>query len=122
MLHIFLDLKFKSLIRVIMSINRSFLMILQFANLSDSKFVDTPSELNIKCSKKDGNKVAEPLIYANIWADSIHATSCLDISHAVLIVSQFMYDLHQLHPTAIRRILRYLCGTQSKGLFFSSSS
>lgn len=67
-LHIFLGLKFKSLIRVIMCVSRSNLMIF---SLQICISVDTPLEYNVKYLRKDGNKVGDSLDYCNLWVDSL---------------------------------------------------
>lgn len=45
-----------------------------------------------------------------------------DISFAVQQVSQFHHSPHHLHLATVRRIIRYLLGTPSQGLFFPSWS
>ena len=42
----------------------------------------------------------------------------IDISFAVQQVSQFMQAHHHLHLVAVRRIICYLLGTSTHGLFF----
>ena len=41
-----------------------------------------------------------------------------DISYVVGVVSRFMHLPQVLHMDAVMRILRYLKGTSSKGVFF----
>ena len=45
-----------------------------------------------------------------------------DISFVVQQVSQFIHTPRHLHLATIRRIIKYLCGTPSLGLFFLTSS
>lgn len=45
-----------------------------------------------------------------------------DISFAVQQVNQFMQHPRHLHLAAVRRILRYLRGSPSGGLFFPAGS
>ena len=45
-----------------------------------------------------------------------------DIAYSVGIVSRYMEDPKQSHWKAIKRILRYIQGTKSLGLFYSSTS
>jgi hypothetical protein len=45
-----------------------------------------------------------------------------DISFAVRQVSQFMQTPRHLHLATVRRIIRYLWGSPSRGLFFPASS
>ena len=42
----------------------------------------------------------------------------LDISFAVQQVSQFMHTPCHFHLAVVRRIIKYLCGTPRRGLFF----
>ena len=48
-------------------------------------------------------------------------TSRPDIGHAVHSVAQFAQDPGQVHWQAVKRILRYLCGTAEYGLVFDGS-
>ena len=45
-----------------------------------------------------------------------------DISFAVQQVSQFMHTPRRLHLAAVHRIIKYLRGTPSRGLFFPTGS
>nr|KYP49871.1 hypothetical protein KK1_028371 [Cajanus cajan] len=49
-------------------------------------------------------------------------TNRLDISYVVHQVSQFMSSPQHLHFAAIRRIIRYLIGSPTRGLFFPRGS
>ena len=49
-------------------------------------------------------------------------TTRLDISYVIHQVSQFMSSPQHLHLAAIRRIIRYLRGSPTRGLFFPTGS
>ena len=44
-----------------------------------------------------------------------------DISHAVHVVSQFMFEFRSVHYASILRIMRYIKGTLHRGFLFSFS-
>lgn len=48
--------------------------------------------------------------------------TCLDISHAIQIVSEFVSNPHKPHLIAVHRILLYIRGTFDHGLFYFSDS
>ncbi|GKV20452.1 hypothetical protein SLEP1_g30576 [Rubroshorea leprosula] len=95
--------------------------LIQFANLSDDKCVDTPMEVNVKLRQKDGEKLSNPSFYHQLVGRLLYLTMTRpDIAYVVQVVSQFVVDPRRLHLTAVLRIIRYLHGTISRGLFFSS--
>ncbi|GKV06593.1 hypothetical protein SLEP1_g18466 [Rubroshorea leprosula] len=95
--------------------------LIQFANLSNDKCVDTPMEVNVKLRKEDGEKLSNPSFYRQLVGRLLYLTMTRpDIAYAMQVVSQFVADPRWLHLTAVLRIIRYLHGTISRGLFFSS--
>jgi hypothetical protein len=42
----------------------------------------------------------------------------LDLAHSVSFVSRFMVEPHQDHLVAVKRILRYVAGTQEDGVHY----
>jgi len=97
--------------------------ILARAGLSDSKTVDTPCMLNEKLRPTDGERLSDPTRYRQIVGQLVYL--CItrpDISHAVGIVSQFLDAPTTAHYTALLRILRYLRGTITRSLLYSSAS
>ncbi|GKV33750.1 hypothetical protein SLEP1_g42213 [Rubroshorea leprosula] len=95
--------------------------LIQFANLSNDKCADTPMEVNVKLRQEDGEKLYNPSFYRQLVGRLLYLTMTRpDVAYAVQVVSQFVADPRRLHLTAVLRIIRYLRGTISRGLFFSS--
>ncbi|GKV12002.1 hypothetical protein SLEP1_g23208 [Rubroshorea leprosula] len=80
--------------------------LIQFANLSDDKCVDTPMEVNFKLRKEDGEKLSNPSFYHQLVGHLLYLTMTRpDIAYAVQVVSQFVADPRWLHLTAVLRII-----------------
>lgn len=80
-------------------------------------------EVNVKYSRDIGDPLPDPSIYRQVVGRLNYLTITRpDISFAVQQVSQFMQTPTHLHLTAVHRIIRYLQGTSSRGLFFSADS
>ena len=99
--------------------------LITLAGLEDTSFVDTPMEVNVKCKKDEGDLLDDPTLYRHLVGSLIYLTTTRpDISYVVHQVSQFMTSprhLH-LHLTAVRRIIHYLRGSPTCGLFFATRS
>ncbi|XP_015163281.1 uncharacterized mitochondrial protein AtMg00810-like [Solanum tuberosum] len=97
--------------------------LISLAGLQDSSFVDTPLELNVKYRREEGGLLPDPTIFQQLFGSLNYLTITRpDISFAVQQVSQFMQAPRHLHLVAVRRIIRYLLGTSTHGLFFPSGS
>jgi hypothetical protein len=97
--------------------------LLSRANLTDSKIVDTPAELNTRLTPYDGEPLRDFTLYRHLVGSLVYLTVTRpDISYAVHQVSQFMAAPRSTHFSAVLRILRYLKGTLFHGLYFSSQS
>jgi transposase InsO family protein len=97
--------------------------LLSRANLTDSKIVDTPTELNTRLTPDDGEPLRDFTLYRHLVGSLVYLTVTRpDISYAVHQVSQFMAAPRSTHFSAVLRILRYLKGTLFHGLYFSSQS
>ena len=93
------------------------------AGLEDTSFVDTPKEVNVKYRKDEGDLLDEPTLYWRLVGSLIYLTTTRsDISYAVHQVSQFMSSPRHLHLAAVRRIIRYLRGSPTHGLFFPTDT
>ncbi|KAK2966046.1 hypothetical protein RJ640_001980 [Escallonia rubra] len=87
------------------------------------KCVDIPMEPNLKLKKDAGERLSDPTHYRQLVGRLVYLTMTRpDISYAVNTVSQFVSDPRRLHLAAVHRIIHYLRGTLSRGLFFSSYS
>ncbi|XP_052483025.1 secreted RxLR effector protein 161-like [Gossypium raimondii] len=83
--------------------------------------VSTPMEPGVKLSKFDRGERVDPRKYRSL-VGSLHYLTCIrpDISLSVGIVSRFMEEPVYSHWKALKRILRYIQGTVSLGLFYSN--
>ncbi|XP_019072894.1 retrovirus-related Pol polyprotein from transposon RE1 [Vitis vinifera] len=89
------------------------------AGLQGATSVDTPMELNVKLRKEEGDLLADPSLYRKLVGSLVYLTITRpDISFAVQQVSQFLQTPRHLHLAAVRRIIRYVQGTSTRGLFF----
>ncbi|CAL9001600.1 unnamed protein product [Prunus brigantina] len=80
-------------------------------------------ELNVKYRRDDGELLEDPTTYRKLVGSLIYLSiTRADISYAVHTVSKFMQAPTHLHLSAVRRIIRYILGTPSRGLFFPTGS
>ena len=97
--------------------------LIQLAGLQESSSIDTPLEVNVKYHADEGEPLSDPLLYRQLVGSLNYLTTTQpDLSFAVQQVSQFMHSPRHLHMAVVRRIIRYLKGTSSRGLFFSAGS
>ncbi|XP_059307685.1 uncharacterized mitochondrial protein AtMg00810-like [Lycium ferocissimum] len=97
--------------------------LIALAGLQESPFVDTPLELNVKYRRDEGDLILDPTLFRQLVGSLNYLTITRpDISFAVQQVSQFMQTPRHLHLVASRRIIRYLSGTSTRGLYFPSGS
>ena len=97
--------------------------LISLAGLENSSPVDTPLEINVKYSKDDGELLSCPTTYRKLVGSLVYLTITRpDISYAVNLMSQFMQQPRHLHFAAVKRIIRYLLGTSTRGLFYKLGS
>ncbi|KAL6340316.1 hypothetical protein AAG906_040753 [Vitis piasezkii] len=85
--------------------------------------VDTPMELNVKLRKEEGDLLADPNLYRKLVGSLVYLTITRpDISFAIQQVSQFLQTPRHLHLAVVRRIIRYVQGTYTRGLFFHAGN
>ena len=76
-------------------------------------------ELNVKLRKEEGDLLADLSLYRKLVGSLVYLTiTRSDISFVVQQVSQFLQTPRHLHLAAVRRIIRYVQGTSTRGLFF----
>ena len=93
------------------------------ANFSVGRTTDTPLELNLKLQKDDSSPLSDATLYRRLVGSLMYLTMTRpDIAYAVQVVSQFVSNPHKNHLSAVHRLLRYVKGTMSRGLFYSSTS
>ena len=95
--------------------------LLHKAKMTNAKSVATPMESNSSLTLSSGTPLEDATQY-RIIVGSLRYLSLTrpDISYSVNKLSQFMHRPTTEHWTAVKRILRYLAGTQKHGLFFRS--
>ncbi|KAG8483922.1 hypothetical protein CXB51_023522 [Gossypium anomalum] len=92
------------------------------SSMTNAKSVHTLMVSSSMLSKDEGDPLADPTKYRNIaGALQYIVFTWPDIAYAVNQVCQFMHAPTTLHMVALKRILRYLCGTLSYGLLFRKS-
>ena len=97
--------------------------ILERFGMVDCKLVTTPMELNFKklCGIVVGPKLGNASKYRQlIGALMFLANSCPDICFAVNALSQYMVEPHHIHWIGAKNLLRYLRGTITHGLRYTT--
>nr|KYP70493.1 Retrovirus-related Pol polyprotein from transposon TNT 1-94 [Cajanus cajan] len=90
--------------------------------MEDCNPVSTPMEPGTKLSKFDGGERADSGRYRSLIGSLRYLTSTRpDLMLSVGITSRFMEDPSYTHWKALKRILRFVRGTLSLGLFYSKS-
>lgn len=97
--------------------------LLERASMSSAKGLPTPMVSNLKLSKMGGNHVADPTFYRSIVGALQYATITRpEISYSVNKACQFLSQPLEEHWKAVKRILRYLKGTENHGLLLQPAS
>uniref|UniRef100_A0A803Q4P3 Reverse transcriptase Ty1/copia-type domain-containing protein n=1 Tax=Cannabis sativa TaxID=3483 RepID=A0A803Q4P3_CANSA len=96
--------------------------ILSRVNMSKIKTCPTPMIVGKPLSLTDGN----PMENATLYRSTVGALQYLchtrpDIAYAVNKLSQFLQTPTDIHWSGVKRVLRYLQGTETKGLHISCS-
>ena len=80
-------------------------------------------EVNVKYQSEEGDLLSDPTVFRQLIGSLNYLTITRpDISFAIQQVSQFMQTPRHLHLAAVCRIIRYLWGSSSCGLFFPTGS
>ncbi|CAN1141195.1 Retrovirus-related Pol polyprotein from transposon TNT 1-94 [Linum perenne] len=96
--------------------------LLDSARHGDCSPCSTPMEANVKLSKEEGELVTDATLYRRLVGSLIYLTSTRpDLAYSVQVVSQFMAQPRHPHLMAVYRILRYLQGTRTVGIFLPSN-
>ncbi|XP_058747018.1 secreted RxLR effector protein 161-like [Vicia villosa] len=88
--------------------------------MSDCSPVSSPMQSSCKLTKTGSPALSDPFMYRSVVGALQYATITRpDIAFSVNKVCQFMSHPLETHWVAVKRILRYLKGTQSHGLHLS---
>lgn len=99
------------------------LELLQKTGMSQCQPCNTPMAVNTKLSKYSGEVFSNPLLYRSTVGALQYLTLTMpDIAFCVNKLSQFLHSPTSEHWIACKRLLRYLKGTSTLGLQFTSSS
>ena len=92
--------------------------LLQLTNMLQSKPVATPLAASPKLTLNSGSPLSDPSEYLRVVGSLQYlALTRPDVSYAVNRLSQFMHRPTLDHWNAVKRVLRYLSGTLSHGIF-----
>ena len=92
--------------------------------LSEAKQVSTPADVNVKLKKDDDvSKAVDPSTYQSMIGSLLYAALATrpDISQAVSVVSKFNKEPTEAHLTAVKRIFKYLKGTNNLALKYQKT-
>jgi hypothetical protein len=91
--------------------------------MTDCNLYSTPVDTQGKLSEAEGNLVTDPTAYQSLAGALQYLTFTRpDITYAVQQICLHMHDPREPHLTALKRLLRYLCGTVDYGLLLHRSS
>ncbi|CAL9026864.1 unnamed protein product [Prunus brigantina] len=92
------------------------------ACMTQCKPCSTPCLPTAKLLKFDGTPLSDPTLYRSLVGGLQYLTfSRPDIAFAVNTLCQFMHTPTDTHFAAVKRVLRYLAGTLTHGIHFTSS-
>jgi Reverse transcriptase (RNA-dependent DNA polymerase) len=97
--------------------------LLERAKMKEAKAAKTPMAVSPTLSKTEGACMEDPYLFRNIVGALQYVTITRpDIAFAVNRVSQFMHNPSDVHWSTVKRILRYLKGTDQLGLCIQPSN
>ncbi|KAG8488538.1 hypothetical protein CXB51_016289 [Gossypium anomalum] len=93
------------------------------SSFSNAKPVHTPMISLPRLSKSDGDLLSDPTEYQSLTGALQYVVLTRpNIAYAVNRICQFMHSPTTVHMVALKRILRYLCGTLDYGVVFRPST
>nr|XP_025611877.1 uncharacterized protein LOC112705256 [Arachis hypogaea] len=97
--------------------------ILKKFQMEHSKPIPTPIEEKSKLLREDKGRVVNPIYYKSLIESLRYLTGTKpDIVFGVGLLSRFMEESCTNHLQAIKRILRYIKGTLSDGIFYENTN
>ncbi|XP_019084254.1 PREDICTED: uncharacterized protein LOC109125913 [Camelina sativa] len=92
-------------------------------NMINAKPVTTPMATSPKLTLTTGTPISDPTPYRKLVGSLQYLSfTRLDIAYAVNKLSQFMHQPTHDHRQAAKRILRYLAGTTTHGIYFHANN
>jgi hypothetical protein len=97
--------------------------LLHKTNMHDSKFSKSPCTSGSKLSRLDGPTLSDPTIYKQVVGALQYCTLTRpEIAYSANQLCQHMHTPIITHWIAIKRVLRYLNGSTTHGLYFTKSN
>src|ERR1700732_3567756 len=97
--------------------------LLERFGMKDTKLCKTPMSLTARLEKDEKGKKVDNTRYRCMIGSLLYLTASRpDISLSVCICARFQSDPRESHLTAVKRILRYLVGTPTLGLWYPKDS
>ena len=79
--------------------------------------------MNVKLNQDTGVPLPDPTLYRRLVGSLVYVTITRpNISYAVNLVSHTITEHHHLHLVVVQRIICYILGTPTRGLFFSTGT
>ena len=90
--------------------------------MENNKWIDTPIEFGTKLSKEDKGPIVNSTLYKKLVGSLMYLIATRpNISYAVSYISRFSESPKDFHWKAGKRILRYITGTITHGLWYTTS-
>ena len=98
--------------------------LIDLAGLHGATPVDTPLEVNGKLRNDDGDLLFDPTSYTRLVGSLVYLTITRpNISYAAVnVFSQFMTAPKHHHLVVVKRIIWYILGSPTRGLFFPTGT
>ena len=91
--------------------------------MESSKAIGSPMSPSCKLDKDEGGKSVDQKFYRDMIGSLFYLTaSRLDIMFSVYLYAWFQSNPKESYLNAVKKILKYLKGTQSIGLWYSKNS
>ncbi|CAL1361578.1 unnamed protein product [Linum trigynum] len=93
--------------------------VLEMFQMHQNNPAATPAVVGLKLHKDQGGKLVDSTMYKQIVGSLMYLTATRpDIMYAMSLISRYMENPIELHLLEAKRILRYLQGKRSLGMFY----
>jgi len=118
-----IEIQYHSSSSIVLTQGKCLRDLLHKTNMIDAHSTSTPMASSSKLSKVGSPPFSNPTLYRSVVGSLQYATiTHPEISYVVNKVCQFLSHPLESHWIAVKRILRYLCGTTSFGLHLRAAS